>query len=326
MPLRVLAVDNFEPWRCFVSSALQGHPDIQDVLEVSDGLEAVQRAQDFRPDLILLDIGLPTLNGIKAAQRIRGVSPDSKILFLTEESSPDVAEAALEAGGDGYVVKCDAGRELLQAVKAVSEGKRYISAKLVGRVFVGRPDLTERSTFHELQIYSNDASLVDGFASFAAGGLNTGDAVLVLATDARRQGMDQKLQTQGFDLGVVVKSGAYISVDVSETLSSFMIDDRIDTERFIKLVDSVTERAGKAPNGAARRVVVCGECAPFLWARGKLEAALRMEELWDAVAHKFGLNTLCGYVARNVHGSEENRIMKAICSVHSRVIPLNATR
>jgi len=60
---------------------------------VPDGLEAVQQAQDFRPELILLDIGLPTLNGIKAAQRIRDVSPDSKILFLTEESSPDVAEA-----------------------------------------------------------------------------------------------------------------------------------------------------------------------------------------------------------------------------------------
>jgi len=227
----------------------------------------------------------------------------------------------LEAGGDGYVVKSDASRELLAAVKAVSEGKRYISAKLVGLVFVGPPDLSERRTFHDLQICSNDASLVDGFASFAAGGLNTGNAVLVLATKARRQGMDQKLQTQGFDLGAVAKSGGYISMDVSETLSWFMIENRLDTERFVRLVDSVIGRAGKAPNGAARRVLVCAECAPFLWARGKLEAALRMEELWDAVAHKFGLNTLCGYVARKLHGREENRIMQAICSVHSRVIP-----
>ena len=106
---------------------------------------------------------------------------------MTEESSPDVAEAALEAGGDGYVVKSDAGRELLAAVRAVSGGKQYISAKLVGLVFVGPSDLSERRTFHELQIYSNDASLVDGFASLAARGLNTGNAVLVLATDARRQ-------------------------------------------------------------------------------------------------------------------------------------------
>ena len=110
-------------------------------------------------------------------------------------------------------------------------------------------------------------------------------------------------------------------MDVSEILSSFVIDNRLDTERLLSLVDNVIARAGKAPNGAVRRVLVCGECDPFLWARGKLEAALRMEELWDAVAHKFGLNTLCGYVARNLRGSEENRIMQAICSVHSRVIP-----
>ena len=195
----------------------------------------------------------------------------------------------------------------------------------MGLVFVGPPDLSERRTFHELQIYSNDASVVDGFASFAAGGLNAGNAVLVLATDARRQGVDQKLQTRGFDLGAVAKSGGYISMDVSETLSWFMIENRLDTERFVRLVDSVIERAGKAPNGVARRVLVCAECAPFLWARGKLEAALRMEELWDAVAHKFGLNTLCGYVARKLHGREENRIMQAICALHSRVIPCDAS-
>src|SRR5215467_5038179 len=98
MSLRVLAVDDFEPWRSFVSSVLRRQPDVQSVLEVSDGLEAVRQAADIRPDLILLDIGLPTLNGTKAAQRIRDVSPDSKILFLTAENSSEVAQAALEAG------------------------------------------------------------------------------------------------------------------------------------------------------------------------------------------------------------------------------------
>ena len=227
-----------------------------------------QRAEDLRLDLILLDIGLPRLNGIKAAQRIRDVSPESKILFLTEESSPDVGEAALEAGGAGYVVKSDAGKELAAAVRALSEGRRYISASLVGRVFVATPDPPERHAFHELQIYSSDASLLDGFARFVSGGLHAGNAVLVLATDSHRRRLDQKLQTQGFDLGAVMSSGSYISMDVADTLSSFMFDNRPDTEQFIRLVQSVLERASKAPNGAARRVLACGECAPFLWAQG----------------------------------------------------------
>ncbi len=139
MSLRVLVVEDFEPWRRFVSSVLQSQPDILVLLEVSDGVEAVHQAQVLRPDLILLDIGLPKLNGIKAASRIRDVSPDSKILFLTEESSPDVAQAALAAGGSGYVVKSDAGRELLAAVKAMSSGNRYVSARLTGQVSFAPP-------------------------------------------------------------------------------------------------------------------------------------------------------------------------------------------
>src|SRR6516162_8204186 len=107
MSLRVLVVDDFEPWRRFVFSTLQNQPDLKILLEVSDGLQAVKQAEQLHPDLVLLDIGLPTLNGIQAARRIRSVSPNSRILFLSENSAPDVAEGALEAGGTGYVVKSD---------------------------------------------------------------------------------------------------------------------------------------------------------------------------------------------------------------------------
>ena len=85
--LRVLLVDDFEPWRRFVSTTLQKQRGFQIVLEVSDGLQAVQKAAELYPDLILLDIGLPRLNGIEAARRIRKVAPDSKIIFLTEDSA-----------------------------------------------------------------------------------------------------------------------------------------------------------------------------------------------------------------------------------------------
>jgi DNA-binding NarL/FixJ family response regulator len=103
---------------------------------LSDGLEAVQQAQQLQPDLILLDIGLPTLNGIEAARRIREVSPASKILFVSENRSVDIAEEALNIGAGGYVVKSDATSDLLPAVKAVLEGKRFISASLAGHFLI----------------------------------------------------------------------------------------------------------------------------------------------------------------------------------------------
>jgi len=140
--LRVLLVDDFEPWRRFVSTTLQKHPGFQIVLEVSDGLQAVQKAAELYPDLILLDIGLPGLNGIEAARRIRKVAPDSKIIFLTEDSAQDLAEEGLRIGAAAYVVKADAARELLPAIRAVVSGRRFVSARLRGCLFFSTKDTT----------------------------------------------------------------------------------------------------------------------------------------------------------------------------------------
>jgi DNA-binding NarL/FixJ family response regulator len=129
-PVRVLVVEDFAPFRQFIASALAKRSDLQIVGEATDGEEAVQKAKDLQPDLILLDIGLPTLNGIEAAQRMRQVAPESKIIFVTQESSTDVVQKALDSGAQGYVVKTKAATELLAAAEAVLEGKRFLSSGL----------------------------------------------------------------------------------------------------------------------------------------------------------------------------------------------------
>lgn len=134
--VRILVVDDYEPFRRFVRSILQKNLDCRNILEAPDGVEAFELAEELKPDLVLLDIGLPTLNGIDAARRILKVAPTSKILFVSENRSVDVAEEALSNGAGGYVVKSDAGSELLPAIKAVLEGKRFISASLAGHFLV----------------------------------------------------------------------------------------------------------------------------------------------------------------------------------------------
>jgi DNA-binding NarL/FixJ family response regulator len=123
--IRVLLVDDYAPFRHFVHSALQKLAELQVIGEVSDGGEAVQKAQELRPDLILLDIGLPTVNGIEAARQIQKLSPRSKILFVSENRSWDRAKVALRSGAGGYVVKSDAASDLLPAVESVLQGKQY---------------------------------------------------------------------------------------------------------------------------------------------------------------------------------------------------------
>jgi len=130
MPVRILMVDDFEPFRRLVRSTLQKMTGLKVVCEVSDGLEAVQKAQELLPDLILLDIGLPRLNGLEAARQIRKLAPESKILFLSVESDADVVQEAMSLGAQGYVDKANVVGELLVAVEAVCQGQQFISGGL----------------------------------------------------------------------------------------------------------------------------------------------------------------------------------------------------
>jgi len=127
-------VDDFVPWRNYLVAKLGENAALQVVGFASDGAEAVLKAAELHPDLILMDVNLPELSGIQAAARIRGLSPETKILFLSQYVDFDVAMAALDAGGLGYVVKSDAENELLAAVEAVISGKRFVSALLANRV------------------------------------------------------------------------------------------------------------------------------------------------------------------------------------------------
>jgi DNA-binding NarL/FixJ family response regulator len=131
--IRVLIVDDFEPWRNFVCSTLQNEPGIQIVGEVSDGSEAVQKAEELKPDLILLDIGLPTLNGVEVAKRIHQIIPDARILFLTQNADLDVLRTAMTNGAKGYILKMDAEGELIPAIAAVMKGEKFVSERLEPR-------------------------------------------------------------------------------------------------------------------------------------------------------------------------------------------------
>ena len=123
--IRVLLVDDFEPWRHFVTAMIQAEPELQIVGEACDGLEAIQKAEKLQPDLILLDIGLPKVHGIEAATRIKRVAPNARILFLSEINTPDVVRAAFSEG-QGYIQKVDAGRELLPAIEILNRGETFL--------------------------------------------------------------------------------------------------------------------------------------------------------------------------------------------------------
>jgi DNA-binding NarL/FixJ family response regulator len=336
--VRILVVDDFEPWRRFVLSTLRRRPELKVVFETSDGLEAVQKAEELRPDLILLDIGLPRLNGIEAARRIRKVAPDSKILFVSQESSADVAQEALRLGAWGYVIKAHAGSELLPAIDAVIHGQVFVSASLGTHVIPGIADeqapvplevlpspaplvprKAGKARCHEVQFCADDAAFLDGFTGFIGSALRAGNAVIVVATELHRDSLLQRLQAHGLDIGAAIEQGSYTPLDVTDTLSAFMVNGFPDPVRFQEAASRLIATAAKAAKGTHPRVAACGECAPVLWAEGKPDAAIRLEQLWDQMARTYDVDILCGYPLSSFHRAQDSHVFQRIFAEHSAV-------
>ena len=134
MAIRMLVADDFAPWPRFISSIIVEHTDWHIVGEAADGFEVVRKAGELKPDLILLDVGLPHLNGIEAARQTRALAPKSKILFLSGIDDPDIVREALRTGAGGYVVKSDAQSELTKAIETVLRGEQFVSSRAKGYV------------------------------------------------------------------------------------------------------------------------------------------------------------------------------------------------
>jgi len=333
--IRVLVAEDYEPWRRFVLSALQKVPGLQVICDVNDGLEAVQKATELRPDLILLDIGLPTLSGIDVARQIRERSPSSKILFVTEDRSLEAAEEAFHLGASGYVVKSDAGTELEPAVKAVLEGKRFTSSSLAdyaldqanatnperqgSDVMEQTEERPEIATRHDVTFYSDDHRFLDELTHFVAGALRSGASAVIAATESHREGLLSRLRRHSLDIDTAMEQRRYIAVDAAHTLSTFMVNSMPDRGLFMKTFGNLVHSAAKASKSGNSHVSVFGECMHLSWAEGNSEAAIRMEEFGSELTRIFDADVLCGYSAGHPHRVMENHIYQRICAAHASV-------
>jgi two-component system nitrate/nitrite response regulator NarL len=301
--IRILVVEDHEPIRRRVRAILEPRNDLQIVGEASDGLEAVQKAKVLRPDLVLLDIYLPTLNGIQVAKRLRDLVPRAKILFLSLEPSSEVVREAFKLGAVGYVYKLDAQSELLPAIETVVEGKRFVSS---GIEFSEETHPPTRNR-HDILFCSDDEVLLDSLARFVAAALNAGDAAIVWATQSHRESLLQRLHTRGVDIDGAIQRGTYISSDIAETP---------DPVRMLKAIRALNEAASKAGKKHPH-VAVCGERAGRFWAEDKTDLAIRLEQICNELAKSYDIDILCAYPVP--HGQEDEHALKGILAEHSAV-------
>jgi len=312
--IRVLVADDHKDWRQRICSLLAQRPELQVVCQVADGPQVVQKAEELRPDLILLDIGLPTLNGIEAARQVRRLSPDSQIIFLSQENSVDVVQAALSTGALCYVYKADAGSDLLLAVDSVLCVRRFLSRSVKNY----NDDEASHHHRHELLLYSDDWFLVEGFSRFIARALKDHNPAILVATPPHREGVSQRLESAGIDVVSAIQQGAYIPLDVEKMLASFMLEGSPDPAQLAEVAGGLITSAAKAAKKEHPRVAACGECAPRLWAEGNAGAALRLEQLLNCLAGTYAVDILCGYPGNSF--DIDRQAFGNICAEHSAVL------
>ena len=299
---KILVVDDFEPFRRFACSLLQKMA-VFEVAEAADGLEAVRKAKKLNPELILLDIGLPRLNGIEVAKRVQSFAPTTKILFCSQESSPDVVREALTRGF-GYVHKLGAGIDLLPAFNAVLSGRRFVSSNLEPNQAIA-----VRAPRHEILFCSDDTAILDGLTRFVAAALKGGNAGIVWATDSHRSNLLQNLRLHGVDVDAAIRQGTYIAADVSEPP---------DAARIVASINTLKEAAAKTGN-THPRVAVCGERAGLLWAEGKTDSAIRLEQSLNQLAKSHEIDILCTYPSPAAQHQQDDDAVRAVCAEHSAV-------
>ena len=317
-PIRILVTDDFEDWRRQVRLLFQARPQWQIIAEASDGSEAVQKAADLKPDLIVLDIGLPKLNGIEAARRIRQLSPSSKIIFLSQVNDREIVQAGLSTGALGYVHKTHVRSDLLPAIEVVLQGRQFVSSSIKGYKPV-RVLAMKRPHRHEVLFYPDDAVFLDSCTRFITAALGAGDVAAVVATESHRDRLFQRLKAEGLDVDEEIKHGRYISLDVAKTLSTFMVNDMPDWERFFEVVGGLVRGAAKAGKGEHSRVAMWGECGPLLWAEGKVDAAIRLEQLLNQLATIYEFDLLCAYPLSSFRSEKAEHVFQSICAEHSAV-------
>ena len=318
-PIRVLVVEDHRDWRKLVRLLFQMRPEWHVICEVSDGSEAVQKAAKLKPDLILLDIGLPKLNGIEAARQIRQLSPNSKIVFLSMDNSLDIVQESLGTGALGYVYKGYAQSDLLPAVEAALRGEPFVSSSIKGYKLTDPPKATAPS-HHEVLFYSNDTAFLETFTRCIAAALKAGNAAIVNVTKSHRDSLIQRLKAEGVKVDRAIQEGTFILLNAVDTLSTFMVNGLPDPVRFLGVMSGFLVASAKAANLERPRVVLCGEGVGLLWAEGKTDAAIRVEQLCNDLAKTHEVDILCAYPLRSsIHGEEDERKFQSICAEHSAI-------
>jgi len=174
---------------------------------------------------------------------------------------------------------------------------------------------------HTVQFYAEDQSLIDALSRLVWTALGTGNSAIVIATKPHSEALTATLRTRGLDTTTAMRQGRFILLDAAETLAKFAVDGWPDAALFSELIGGCVAQAQAASQGRGSGVVAFGEMVSLLWAQGKPDAAIRLEQLWNDLAKTHSFSLRCAYPIAGFAREEDGEPFLKICAEHSAVIP-----
>jgi DNA-binding NarL/FixJ family response regulator len=307
--LRVLVADDNASILAKASTRLAR--DFEVVAAVSDGRQALYAARRLDPDVAVLDVTMPEIDGFQTARELKQSGSRARIVMMTMHDSDEFVAAAIDSGALGYVLKTRMHSDLVSAIDHAIAGRLFVPSLTSLRAIAPAPSAGR----HAMLLGVEPRLFLDEVSRLLASAIRRGDMAAIIGTEASRDGVSERLLAKGCDLAKAIDRGTYVSIDAVEAVAQVMVGGRLDIDRVAAFVDDF-ERSRLAVS--ASNLTVIGEMSSLLCADGHSEAALELERAWDNLTRGLPFLTVCCYsVAAFNQGSPE--LFPTICASHSAV-------
>jgi DNA-binding NarL/FixJ family response regulator len=306
---RVLLADDHIDFLETVSRHLGGAFDV--VATAPDGRQALDLARRLRPDVAVLDVSMPDLNGLQTLEQLRRDGLDTKVVFLTMHSENDFVSAAINGGAHGYVLKSRIHLDLIGAIHHALAGRLCLPSMRSLSTIVG--------SRHAVHFHDNEGDFLDELSQLIRATLLSGEPLVLVSSEATRLGVAQRLQGRQMDLAVLAEQQQYVAMDSALALSHVMRAGRPDKERVAELIHSLERVRQAVPSRPPGRLTIVGDMSPSLYRNGDFEAALELERIWNDLTRALPFFTVCIYPIDGVENPEARNLLSRVCAVHTAV-------